>query len=74
MPILIDTTLLAPETLTNILSEFILRNGTDYGMHEIQLDKKIEQLRQQINHKKLVLVYDEDSASCTLLPPDQAPL
>ena len=63
MPILINTTLLAPETLTNILSEFILRNGTDYGIHEIQLDKKIEQLRQQINHKKLVLVYDEDSAS-----------
>ena len=72
MPIKIEVSHLEADTLTNILSEFILRNGTDYGAHEIQMAKKIEQLRQQLHHDKLVLVYDESTDSCTLLPPDQA--
>jgi len=35
---------LAVETLTAIIEEFISREGTDYGVHEISLEKKVQQV------------------------------
>ena len=68
MPIKIEISDLDDTTLTNILSEHILREGTDYGQHEIQLAKKIDQLKNQLQRGDICLVYDESTTSCNLLP------
>ncbi|MCA2429166.1 YheU family protein, partial [Vibrio chemaguriensis] len=39
---------IAPETLENLIREFVLREGTDYGAVEISLQNKIDQVKTQL--------------------------
>ncbi|MCE0493980.1 YheU family protein [Vibrio salinus] len=48
-----------PDTLDNLIKEFVLREGTDYGEHEIPVDEKVEQVKQQLKSGKAVIVYSE---------------
>lgn len=48
-----------PETLDNLIREFVLREGTDYGDLEMDLTTKIEQVRQQLSRQEAVIVYSE---------------
>ncbi|MDW6091695.1 YheU family protein [Vibrio rhizosphaerae] len=50
---------LEPDTLDNLIREFILREGTDYGEHEISLEEKVAQVKQQIQSGEAVIVYSE---------------
>ncbi len=59
-------TALQPETLTRVIEEFILREGTDYGMAEYSLDEKVIHVRRQLEKGKVRIVYDEKSDSCTI--------
>ena len=36
---------LDPDTLQNLLEEFVSRDGTDYGEQELSLAQKAEQIR-----------------------------
>lgn len=58
---------LSPDVLQAILEEFIAREGTDYGEVEYSLERKVEQLRQQLSRGDVVISYDPQSESCTLL-------
>ncbi|WP_117235955.1 YheU family protein [Vibrio maerlii] len=49
----------APDTLENLIKEFVLREGTDYGSSEISLQDKIDQVKHQLETGKAVLVYSE---------------
>ncbi|RQW61635.1 YheU family protein [Vibrio viridaestus] len=48
-----------PETLDNLVREFVLREGTDYGESEISLEDKVAQVKQQLKSGKAVIVYSE---------------
>ncbi|OBT10056.1 hypothetical protein A9264_03605 [Vibrio sp. UCD-FRSSP16_10] len=50
---------IAPETLDNLIKEYILREGTDYGEIEISLDNKIEQIKGQLQQGTAIIVYSE---------------
>ena len=50
---------IAPETLNNLIKEFVLREGTDYGEMEISLDSKIEQVKQLLISKQADVVFSE---------------
>lgn len=43
---------IAPETLENLIREFVLREGTDYGAVEISLQNKIDQVKTQLEKVK----------------------
>ena len=45
----IPYTRLKADTLQAVIEEFILREGTDYGAHEISLDDKRAQVRHQLD-------------------------
>lgn len=53
-------------TLRNIVIEFILREGTDYGLREWSIDEKVDQVINQINQKKAVIVFDLTSDSFSI--------
>ncbi|WP_108649283.1 YheU family protein [Dongshaea marina] len=61
---------LDPDTLENLLQSFVLREGTDYGEQELSLEHKVEQLKEQLKRKELVLVYSELHESVNLMPAD----
>jgi uncharacterized protein YheU (UPF0270 family) len=50
---------IASDTLRNLLSEFVLREGTDYGDAECTLDDKIDQVKQQLIRGEAQIVYSE---------------
>ena len=50
---------IAPDTLDNLIKEYVLREGTDYGDVEASLDDKIEQVKLQLKSGKVVIVYSQ---------------
>ncbi|MDG3086964.1 YheU family protein [Vibrio hannami] len=50
---------LEEETLTNLIQEFILREGTDYGDIEFSLQDKVDQVKAQIQSGDAVIVFSE---------------
>jgi uncharacterized protein YheU (UPF0270 family) len=62
---------LSSETLTAIIEDFILREGTEYGTFDVSKQDKIKQVKQQLNQGLAVLVYSELHESVNILPKDQ---
>lgn len=50
---------IAPETLENLIREFVLREGTDYGSVEVSLQSKIDQVKSQLKKSEAVIVFSE---------------
>ncbi len=50
---------IAPDTLQNLIKEFVLREGTDYGEQEISLQDKIDQIKAQLESGEAVVVFSE---------------
>lgn len=58
---------LSPELLSGIVEEFIQREGTDYGVNEVSLDDKIQQVKRQIERGDVVITFDQQTETCNLL-------
>ncbi|NOH64038.1 MULTISPECIES: YheU family protein [Vibrio] len=48
-----------PDTLDNLIREFVLREGTDYGELEISLQDKVDQIKSQLESGEAVVVFSE---------------
>ena len=48
-----------PDTLENLIKEFVLREGTDYGDVEISLQDKIDQVKHQLASGGANIVFSE---------------
>jgi hypothetical protein len=47
------------DTLNNLLEHFVLREGTEYGEHDVTLADKVDQVREQLKQGLAVIVYSE---------------
>ena len=65
--VLIPWNELEPATLTALIESFVLREGTDYGVEESRFTTKIEQVRKQLENSSIVIVFDPEEESVTLL-------
>jgi uncharacterized protein YheU (UPF0270 family) len=65
--------LLSPDALHGIIEAFVTREGTDYGAQDVPLATKVFQVQQQLDAGTAVIVYDEDTESCTIQPIHQLP-
>lgn len=59
------------ETLQSVIEAFVLREGTEYGFNDVQLETKTEQVRRQLEAKKVRLVFDPEEETCTLLTEEE---
>jgi uncharacterized protein YheU (UPF0270 family) len=59
------------ETLTAIIEDFILREGTDYGAIDVSNADKIAQVKEQLKRGDVVIVYSELHESINILPKAQ---
>lgn len=62
----IPHTSLSPSTLRSLIEEFVTREGTDYGDGDATLDDKVDAVTAQLVARTAVILYDEDSESCTI--------
>ena len=65
---------LESETLNNVIEEFVSRDGTDYGEFEVSLEIKISRILSQLKSKKVVIIFDHDTETCTILSSDDPAL
>ncbi len=59
------------ETLSTIIKEYVLREGTEYGAEDITIEEKIEQVQQQLKSGSAILVYSELHETVNIIPADQ---
>lgn len=58
-------------TLNAVIEEYILREGTDYGVQEVSLQSKIKQVHGQLARGEAIVTFDPVTESCTLLTRQQ---
>ncbi|EPV5026220.1 YheU family protein [Enterobacter hormaechei] len=59
---------LSPETLDNLIESFVLREGTDYGEHELSLEQKVNDVKRQLKSGDVVLVWSELHETVNIMP------
>lgn len=60
------------DTLKNLVTEFIGREGTDYGEYEVEMITKVEQVMEQIRVGEVVITYSDEEESVNLLSAHKA--
>jgi uncharacterized protein YheU (UPF0270 family) len=61
---------LSSSILSELISEFVLREGTDYGHGETSLDLKKEQVFKQLQSKEVLILFDINRETTTLMRAD----
>ncbi|WP_215398665.1 YheU family protein [Rheinheimera oceanensis] len=65
---IIPYTDIAEDTLNNLIEYYVLREGTDYGEHEITMAEKVATVKRQLKSGETVIVYSELHESINLMP------
>ncbi|HUR35085.1 MAG TPA: YheU family protein [Vicinamibacterales bacterium] len=58
---------LEPDTLRAVIESFVLREGTDYGLHETSLDTKVAQVMKQLRRGEAQITFDPATESVNLV-------
>ena len=58
---------LSEEVLVALIESFVLREGTDYGDHEVALKSKVEQVRRQLAKGDVFISFDSESEGVSIL-------
>lgn len=62
---------LSEDALYGLIEEFITREGTDYGVDEIDLSDKVKQVHRQLLSGDVVIVFDAATESVNLMTKQQ---
>ena len=62
-----------PETLQQLIEEFVTRDGTDYGSTETPLETRVEQVRRALRDGRAVVTFDSALQSATIVMEDRLP-
>jgi uncharacterized protein YheU (UPF0270 family) len=57
-PVVIPYRELSETALRGVLESFVLREGTDYGEHEVSLDQKVAHVMRQLERGEAQIVFD----------------
>jgi uncharacterized protein YheU (UPF0270 family) len=58
---------LAPDTLRAVIEAFVLREGTDYGVHETSLGAKVAQVMAQLRRGEAHITFDPATESVNVV-------
>jgi uncharacterized protein len=58
---------LEPDTLRAVIESFVLREGTDYGEHEMSLEAKVAQVLLQLRRGEAHITYDPATESVNVV-------
>ncbi len=58
---------IAPETLNNLIAEFVTREWEEIGDSSATLDDKISQVRRQLQEKRAKVVFDLRTETCNIV-------
>ncbi len=67
IPVEISEQMLSLQALDGIIENFVLREGTDYGLSEVSFETKARQIKDQLKSKKIRIVFDQASETVSLM-------
>lgn len=70
-PVEIPWESLSGDALQGVIEEYVTREGTEYGLHEIPLERKVAQVRRQLERSEAQILFDPASGSCHIVPRDR---
>ena len=62
---------LSRDALRSLIEEFVTRDGTDYGSVETSLERKLDQVKSQIEHGNAFIIYDTEAEICNIISKEQ---
>lgn len=68
---IISTNLLSQDALDGLIEAFINREGTDYGIDEIPLNRKVAELKSQVEQGHVLIVFDPVTETPNLMTKEQ---
>lgn len=57
---------LSPAALRSVIEEFVTREGTEYGAADVPLEKKVADVRRQLERREVVVLFDAKSETVNL--------
>ena len=57
-----------PDTLRNLIAEFVTREWSDLSDAEVSLDTKVEQVLKQLRLGQAKVVFDLTAKTCNIIP------
>ena len=66
-PVEIPWERLESDVLHKLVEEFVSREGTEYGEHEIAMDTKVRQVVEQLKAKKAVITFDPETQTTHII-------
>jgi uncharacterized protein YheU (UPF0270 family) len=66
-PLFVPWSELSAEALHGVIEAFILREGTDYGFHEMALAEKVLQVRQQLERGDAKIIFDAETETIDII-------
>lgn len=66
-PVIIPPDRLSAAALQGTIEKFILREGTDYGEKEIEISRKIDAVKRQIDSGLAYIIFDPETETTTIL-------
>lgn len=61
---------LSEEALRGVIEDYVSREGTDYGDREYSLADKRQQVLRQLERGEVVISFDAESETCSLMRVD----
>jgi uncharacterized protein YheU (UPF0270 family) len=71
--VLVPASALSPEAIERLIQDFVTREGTDYGLREYSLDEKVQSVRRQLERGEVVIAFDLEQESATLVLRSELP-
>lgn len=70
-PVEIPWASLSGDALQGVIEEYVTREGTEYGLHEVPLERKVAQVRRQLERGEALILFDPAFGSCHIVPRDR---
>lgn len=67
LPVIVPPDSLSAEALQGVIERFVMREGTDYGKQEIEISRKIDSVKRQIDAGRACIVFDPETETTTIL-------
>jgi uncharacterized protein YheU (UPF0270 family) len=58
LPVAVPHTELSPEALRGVVESYVLREGTDYGEHDVPFATKVAQVMKQLERGEARIMFD----------------
>jgi len=66
-PVEVPYAALSADALHGLIEEFVTRAGTDYGSREVDLERKIADVRHQLERGEATIVFDPESGTTNIV-------